>query len=158
MKAVVKAVLMHPEARVQQQHFGQAARAGAAPVGLLRAFNYRERHRLLARGQHRQPGHVTGPGAAALAFGVQLLPPRLCAAGHAGRQRGLVVPEMQITHESSVAGYVNAMRDNVSAGVGSFEWHGRWCAGEPARHSTRLCAELALAADPAALVDGCWRG
>lgn len=32
--------------------------------------------------------------------------------------RGLVVPEMQITHETSVAGYANYMRSAVQNGVG----------------------------------------
>jgi uncharacterized protein (DUF1800 family) len=57
---------------------------------------------------------------------------------------GLVVPEMQIVHETTAAGYVNYMRDNVSQGVGSL-------APRVNRRDLQpdFAAELALAEQPA---------
>ena len=57
---------------------------------------------------------------------------------------GLVAPEFQITGESSVAGYLNYMRNAVNAGVGT---------GNDVRSS--YAKEVALAADAQALVDRC---
>ena len=68
-------------------HRRQGARAGAAPVGLPARLPAPQRHRHLARRQHRQPRHVAGPDADALAVGVQLLPAGLRAAGHRGRRQ-----------------------------------------------------------------------
>jgi hypothetical protein len=69
--------------------------------------------------------------------------------GTATATRGLVAPELQLASETSAAGYVNTMRDNISAGVGQNN-------GAPFnRRDIRpdFTAELALAGDPAALVD-----
>ena len=72
------------------------------------------------RRQHRRPGHAARPDAAALALGVQLLPPGLRAAGHARRPRpAWWRPSCRSPTRRRVAGYVNFMRDNVSAGVGT---------------------------------------
>jgi hypothetical protein len=61
----------------------------------------------------------------------------------------LVAPELQIVNETSVAGYVNFMRDSISYGVG---------APAGSNYSRRdlqgdYNTELALAPDAAALVD-----
>ena len=76
--------------------------------------------------------------------------PGYTAPGTAAAGAGLVVPEMQIAHETSAAGYVNYMRDNISAGVG---------ASNTINGVTRrdlqgdYSDELALADQPVALVD-----
>jgi hypothetical protein len=63
---------------------------------------------------------------------------------------GLAVPEMQITHETTVAGYANFMRSAVQYGFGQngADW-------KAARRDVQIdySGELALAADSAALVD-----
>ena len=60
---------------------------------------------------------------------------------------------MQIAHETTAAGYVNYMRDNISSGVGQFNG----TVGTVVRNRRDLqadySAELALASDPAALTD-----
>lgn len=61
----------------------------------------------------------------------------------AAGQAGLLSPEMQITDESSVAGYLNTMRSVVQRGVGS---------GSPRDVQMDYRDWLALAADPAELV------
>jgi hypothetical protein len=60
----------------------------------------------------------------------------------------LAVPEMQITHETSVAGYANFMRGVVQNGVGNR-------AGGATRNDVQvdLAAAIALADRPADLVD-----
>jgi hypothetical protein len=57
---------------------------------------------------------------------------------------GLVAPEMQITHESSVAGYLNTMRSAISGGVGS---------GSPRDVQPDYGEVIGLADRPDALVD-----
>jgi uncharacterized protein (DUF1800 family) len=55
---------------------------------------------------------------------------------------GLVAPEMQIVDEVTVAGYANSMQNVINAGIGT---------GNDVRAS--LSGEVAVANDPAALVD-----
>ena len=57
---------------------------------------------------------------------------------------GLVAPEMQIIHETSVIGYANWMRSTVQLGVGT---------GNPRDIQPDYTAELAIADQPNALVD-----
>ena len=55
---------------------------------------------------------------------------------------------MQIAHETTAAGYVNYMRDNIALGVG--QWNS---APAGATVAADYSAELALAEQPAALVE-----
>ena len=60
----------------------------------------------------------------------------------------LAAPELQIAHETSAAGYVNYMRDNVSQGVG------QWNSSTSRRDlQADFSAEVALADQPAALIE-----
>ena len=75
--------------------------------------------------------------------------PGYTAPGTKSAARNLVAPELQIINETSVAGYVNFMRDSISSGVGFSAGVGlnrRDLQGD-------YTAELALAADVPALVD-----
>ena len=45
--------------------------------------------------------------------------PGYVAPGTQAAAAGLVAPEMQLAQETTAAGYVNYMRDNVSQGVGA---------------------------------------
>ena len=73
--------------------------------------------------------------------------PGYVAPGTQATAAGLVVPEMQIVHETTVAGYANFMRDNVALGVGSFN-----AALNRREMQGDFTAELALAATPTELV------
>jgi hypothetical protein len=66
---------------------------------------------------------------------------------------GLVAPEMQIAHETTAAGYVNFMRNNLQSGAGLY--NGTIDGVTYNRNDLRpdFTAELALADQPAALVD-----
>jgi hypothetical protein len=57
---------------------------------------------------------------------------------------GLVAPELQIVHETSVVGYANFMRSAVQSGLGS---------GSPRDIQPNYSAELALADNADALID-----
>jgi uncharacterized protein (DUF1800 family) len=65
-------------------------------------------------------------------------------------QAGLVVPELQITYETSVAGYANFMRSGVQSGFGL-----RGTDGKATRQDVQIdySAQLALADNSATLVD-----
>ena len=53
---------------------------------------------------------------------------------------GLAVPEMQLAQETTAAGYVNYMRDNISSGVGAYNGNDQRRGAEPARPAARLHA------------------
>jgi hypothetical protein len=90
-----------------------------------------------------RPGYVA-PGTEAAAF-------------------GLVTPEMQIAHETTAAGYVNFMRDNIASGAGDWndltkrrdlqaDWRGELAlAGKPGDLLERINHKLMYGAMPADL-------
>ncbi|WGG53300.1 DUF1800 family protein [Rugamonas sp. DEMB1] len=143
MKAVLRAVLLDPEAR---QNF--ALRAGKLREPVLRLVNWMrafEAHSVSGRYQiPQQDDPLSGLGQTAMRspsvfnfFRPSYSPPNTSIAA-----AGLVAPEMQITAEPSVTGYLNLMQDVVPNGVG----YGRDV-------QAGYAAELKLAAAPAALVD-----
>lgn len=142
MKAVIKAVLMHPEARGVSDTSGKVREPVLRLSALMRAFHYRS-----ATGQYDVG--VTDSPSRALAQAPMHAPsvfnfyrPGYVATGTQSAARNLVAPELQIADETSVAGYVNYMRDAIGRGVG----HGRELQSD-------YTAELALAADAPALVE-----
>ena len=62
-------------------------------------------------------------------------------------------PELQITHETSVAAWVNYMRDNLTSGVGATNGTVNGVVLNRRDIRPDFTAELALAGDPAVLVD-----
>ena len=73
--------------------------------------------------------------------------------GTEAAKAGLAVPEMQIASETSAAGYVNYMRDNVSNGVGSFNGTVGTTVFNRRDLQPDFSAELALADKTGELVD-----
>ncbi len=73
--------------------------------------------------------------------------PGYVAPGTTAGALDLAAPEMQITHESSVAGYVNYVRDVLQSGIGVYD-------ATRARRDIQFdfSAEIALTDTPAALV------
>jgi uncharacterized protein (DUF1800 family) len=148
-KAVLKAILLHPEARLVSETSGKVRE----PVLRLSAFMRAFPHRSLS-GKYEM--EVTNSPATALGQAPLHSPsvfnfyrPGYIAPGTKSAARNLVAPELQIINETSVAGYVNFMRDSISNGVGFPAGSGltrRDLQGD-------YTAELALAADVPALVD-----
>ncbi|PHV04596.1 hypothetical protein CSQ96_24910 [Janthinobacterium sp. BJB412] len=143
MKAVLRAVLLDPEAR---QNFGLRAAKLREPVlrqaNWMRAFEATSASGRFQIGQ--QDDALTGLAQTPMRspsvfnfFRPNYSPPNTAIAAAA-----LVAPEMQITAEPSVTGYLNQMQDVVPNGVG----YG---------HDVKAgyAAELKLAANPPALLD-----
>ena len=153
LKAVVKAVLMHPEARVQSDTAGKLREPVLRLSAFLRAFPHRSDTGHWRVGNTDNPATSLGQTAMRSPSVFNFYRPGYVPPGTQAAAAGLVAPEMQITHESSVAGYVNYMRDNLSAGVGS----SNGVVGGVTLNRRDLqgdyTAQLALAGDAAALVD-----
>ena len=143
MKAVVKAVLLDSEARA----VGTAATAGKVREPLLRvshmlrAFNATSRTgRWTGIGNTDDPGTRLNQTAMTAPTVFNFYRPGYVPTSQALMAANVVVPEMQITHDVSVAGYTNYIRSltvpNANADI---------------RH--KYDAEVALAETPAALVD-----
>ncbi|ACB34653.1 Protein of unknown function DUF1800 [Leptothrix cholodnii SP-6] len=123
LKAVVKAVLLDTEARApsaaQRDSFGKLREPVLRLSKVLRAFGATSTSSHWLIGNTDDPGTSLGqtPLRSPSVFNFYrpgYVPPNTLAAA-----RSLTVPEMQITHETSVAGYANFMRSVVqNNGVG----------------------------------------
>ncbi|MFN9772833.1 MAG: DUF1800 family protein [Burkholderiales bacterium] len=122
MKAVVYAVLMDPEARDEAQAATPGAGKLREPVlrvtAWLRAVEAKSTTGRFLMGQTDDPANSIGqtPMRAASVFSFfrpGYVPPNTSIA-----EAKLVAPEMQSTHEISVAGWLNTSRDLVSNGMG----------------------------------------
>ncbi len=148
LKAVLKAILMHPEARRMSDSAGKLREPVLKLSAFLRAFPH-----------HSDSGNyrVGNTDSSALELGQTPLRspsvfnfyrPGYVPPGTAAAAASLVVPELQIAHETSVAGYVNYMRDNLVGGVGRFS-----AALDRRDLQGDYRAELVLADKPADLVE-----
>ncbi len=154
LKAVLRAMLLAQEARYLSPTSARSSLAGKVrePVlrltALMRAFSYASDSAWYRLGDTSNPG--TALAQAPLKspsvfnfFRPGYVPPGTLAASH-----DLAVPEMQILHETSAAGYVNYIRNAVGSGVGSYDSTRKRNDMQP-----DFAAELALAEQPATLVD-----
>lgn len=149
LKAVLKAVLMHPEARRVTDSSGKVREPVLRLAAFLRAFPHTSDSGAFKVGNTDNPGTQLGQSALRSPSVFNFYRPGFVAPGTQTAARGLVAPELQIASETTAAGYVNYMRDNVSAGTGI-------TAGAPFNRrdiQPNFSAELALATDPAALVE-----
>ena len=153
MKAVVKAVLMHPEARVQSNISGKLREPVLRLSALLRAFAYRSDTGHWRVGNTESPSTSLGQAPLRSPSVFNFYRPGYVPPGTQAATAKLVVPEMQITHESSVAAYVNAVRDGLGLGIGSVNTTVGGVALNRRDVQADFAAELALATDPTALVD-----
>ena len=145
MQAVIRAVLLDPEALAPA---GSSLRTGKLREPLVRLGNWmRAFHARDAALQYRiyylsdpLSGLGQNPMNAPSVFNYfrpSYVPPNSALA-----TAGLVAPEMQITSEPSVTGYLNFMQDAISGGV-----------AESRAVRADYSAELALAEQPAALLE-----
>lgn len=149
MKAVLRAVLLDPEARAVP---GSVANAGKLRepvvrfVNWMRAFNARSTDGKFLLG-------TTTDAATQLAQSPMYSPsvfnffrPGYVPSNTRVGNLGLVSPEAQITHETSIPGYLNYMRSVITSGIGATANGARDIQAD-------YSAELALASNPDALVD-----
>lgn len=150
MKAVIKAVLMNPEARVMNDRSGKVREPLLRLSAFMRAFPHSSDSGRFRVGNTDNPATQLGQTAMRSPSVFNFYRPGYTAPGTTSAAAGLVAPEMQIAHETSAAGYVNYMRDNISAGVGA----SNTINGVTRRDlQGNYAAELALADQPAALVE-----
>ncbi len=150
LRAVVRAILLHPEARATPTDASGKLREPVLRLSaLLRAFNYRSDTGHWRVGNTDNPANSLGQTPMRSPSVFNYYRPGYVAPGTQSAARGLVAPELQIAHETSAAGIVNYLRDAVAQGVGSSNTIG----GVTRRDiQADFSAELALAPDAAALV------
>ena len=154
MKAMIRAVLLDPEARDAKIAAGSSYGKLREPVlrltALLRAYGATSDSSKFLIGTTDDPGTQLGqtPLRSPSVFNFYrpgYVPPNTKAA-----KQGLAVPEMQITHETTVAGYANYMIQGTMSGFGQngVDWQAK---RRDVQLDTR--AELALAGKSGALAD-----
>ena len=148
MKAMLRAVLLHPEARRVSSTHGKVREPVLKLSAYLRAFGYASDSGNWRVGSTDNPGSALGQTPLRSPSVFNFYRPGYVPPGTEAAVTALAVPELQIAHETSAAGYVNYMRDNIAQGVG--QWN-----SSTSRRDLQydFAAELALAEQPAALVE-----
>lgn len=152
LKAVVKAILMHPEARQVSNTSGKPREPVLKLSAFLRAFPHSSDTGFWRVGNTDNPGTALGQTPLRSPSVFNFYRPGYVAPGTQSAASGLVVPELQLASETTAAGYVNYMRDNVGSGVGAFNGTVGGVALNRRDLQGNYTAELALAGDPPALV------
>ena len=147
MAAVLKAILMHPEARLGSDRAGKLREPVLRLSALLRAFPHASETGAWKVGNTDNPGTSLGQSPLRASSVFNFYRPGYVAPGTRTAQAGLVAPEMQLMHETSASGHINLLRDAVASGVGS--------SGPSGKRDIQgnYSAELALADKAAELVD-----
>ena len=153
MKAVVKAVLMHAEARKMSDTSGKLREPVLRLAAYLRAFPHKSDTGNWRVGNTDNVATSLGQTPLRAGSVFNFYRPGYVAPGTTAATAGLVAPEMQITHETTAAGWVNTMRDNVALGVGQTNTTLNGVVLNRRDIQPDFTAELALAADPVALVE-----
>lgn len=152
MKAVVKAILMHPEARLTSDTSGKLREPVLRLSAYLRAFPHSSDTGYWRVGNTDNPGTALGQSPMRAPSVFNFYRPGYVAPGTQSATRNLAVPEMQLSSETTAAGYVNYMRDNISSGVGATNGTVAGVVRNRRDIQPDFTAELALTADVPALV------
>jgi uncharacterized protein (DUF1800 family) len=118
MKVVVRRVLLHSEARSVSSSSGKVREPVLRLSAYMRAFGYTSDTGDYRVGNTDNPGTQLGqtPMRAPTVF--NFYRPGFVPPGSQAAAAGLAAPELQLAHETTAAGYVNYMRDNITGGVG----------------------------------------
>ena len=149
MKAVIRAILLDVEARDITQtnnETGKLREPAVRFVNWLRSFGATSRDGRFLLGSLNDPSTQLGqtPMYAPTVF--NFYRPGYIPANSLVGTAGLVSPEMQITNETSVAGYLNYMRTSIQSGVGA-------TVNSVRDIQPNYAAEIVLASDPDALIN-----
>jgi uncharacterized protein (DUF1800 family) len=148
MKAMLKAVLMHPEARRSSATDGKLREPVLKLSAFLRAFGFASESGSWRVGNTDSAGSALGQTPLRSPSVFNFYRPGYVPPGTEAAAQLLAVPELQIAHETAAAGYVNFMRDNIAQGVG------QWNSSTSRRDlQADFATEIALAEQPAALVE-----
>jgi len=154
LKAVVKAILTDTEARrasnVEEPGFGKVREPVLRLTAFLRAYESKSDSGLFLIGSTDDPGSELAQSPMRSESVFNFYRPGYLNSGGATARNGLVAPELQITTESSVAGYANFMAAVVQRGIGQ-----KGLDGKASRNDVQpnLASAIQLAGDPKALVD-----
>ena len=154
MKAVFRAILLDNEARSASiaagPRYGKVKEPVLRLTATLRAFGVKSGSGKVLMSFTDDPGVQLGQTPLRSPSVFNFYRPGYVPAGGEAAALGLTLPEMQITNETSVAGYANFMISVVKSGVGP-----RGIDGRAAKRDLQMnySALLPLAATPAALVD-----
>jgi len=151
LKAVVRAILLDPEARAASAAAGDAYGKVREPLlrvtAWMRAFNAKSISGAATVAATDDPGLSLAQNVGRSPSVFNFYRPGFVAPDSETGARGLTMPELQITTETSVAGYVNTMATSVSRGFGVAN-----AAGQRDVQAD-YAGELALAGTTAPLVD-----
>jgi len=126
MKAVIKAVLLDPEARTANvsNTAGKLREPVVRFVHWMRAFNTRSQNGQYLFGTTSDPSTALAQSPMNAPSVFNFFRPGFIPPNSKMGAQGLVSPEAQITSETSVAGYLNFMRSAIQSGVGSTQANG----------------------------------
>jgi uncharacterized protein (DUF1800 family) len=120
LKAVIKAILTHPEARTPTGTTGKVREPVLRLSAYMRAFAHSSDTGRWRVGNTDNPGSQLGQTVLRSGSVFNFFRPGYVPPGTQAAAAGLVAPEMQLLNETSASGWVNYMRDNASNGVGAF--------------------------------------
>lgn len=125
LKATIKAVLLDPEARntpaaLQSNTFGKVREPILRLSAMFRGIGIRSRSGSYLLPTTDDPGLALNQSPMKAPSVFNFFRPGYVPPGSASATLNLVAPEMQLVHETSVAGYVNFMRDIQFAGLGAY--------------------------------------
>lgn len=149
LKTTLVTLLTHDEARFERTRTAGKVREPVLRLAaFLRAFPHKSDSGDYKVGNTDNVGTALGQTPLRSPSVFNFYRPGYVAPGTLSAASGLVLPEMQLVNETTAAGYVNYMRDNIASGVGTYS-------ATFARRDLQpdYSAELALADQPAALVD-----
>lgn len=153
MKAVIKAVLTHPEARTVSTTSGKAREPVLKLSAYMRAFGYTSDTGDFKVGNTDNAGTQLGQTPMRAPSVFNFYRPGFVPPGSQAAAANLVAPELQLAQETSAAGYVNYMRDNITSGVGQFNGTVNGVALNRRDLRPDYTGELAVADNAATLVD-----
>ncbi len=153
LKAVVKAILIHPEARLQSNSGGKLREPVLRLSAYLRAFPHKSDSGGFKVGNTDAVATSLGQTPLRSPSVFNFYRPGYVPPGTATAAAGLVAPEMQLVNETSVSGWINYMRDNLTGGVGQFNGTVNGVAYNRRDLQRDWSAEIALASTPIDLVN-----
>jgi uncharacterized protein (DUF1800 family) len=153
LKAVIKAILTHPEARVQSNAEGKLREPVLRLSAYLRAFPHKSDTGSFRVGNTDAVATSLGQTPLRSPSVFNFYRPGYVPPGTVTAAAGLVAPEMQLVNETSVSGWVNYMRDNLASGVGQFNGTVGGTVFNRRDLQRDWSAEMALASSPVDLVN-----
>ena len=152
LKAVVKAILLHPEALSASRTGGKVREPVLRLAAFLRAFPHASDTGSFKVGNTDNASNSLGQTPLRAPSVFNFFRPGYVAPGTATAAAGMVAPEMQLLNETSAAGWVNYMRDNLGSGVGQYNGTVGTTVFNRRDLQRNWAPELALAATPEELV------